>query len=259
MPAPLRPSSATTSCSRTSSDTSLQDMALAVERVDAIEREQRLGAGRADARLAMPRAPHPSRCKPPARAWRIARVLHRAVQQHLAFVHDRHVVGEAEHAVDVVLDQQHRNVGGELLDQRPDALALGRGEARERLVEQQQARLGGQRQPHVDQPLAAVGQGACLRALDAVEPEIARSSAAVSASISADGARAGPQIEAARMARLHGEADVLRDRQGRKQVGDLERAADAGAADAVRRQAGDVVRAAAGSCPRRAGTCRRPG
>ena len=59
-----------------------------------------------------------------------------------------------------------------LLDQRPDALAFGGGEARERFVEQQQARPGGKRQPHVDQPLAAIGQRTCLGALDAVESEI---------------------------------------------------------------------------------------
>ena len=61
------------------------------------------------------------------------------------------------------------------LDQRPDALAFGRGEPRERLVEQQHARPGGEREPHVDQPLAAVGQRTCLGALDAREPEVRRS------------------------------------------------------------------------------------
>ena len=41
------------------------------------------------------------------------------------------------------------------------------------------------------------------------------------------------------MPRLHGEANVLADAQRRKQIGDLERAADAGVRDLFRRMAGD--------------------
>ena len=39
-----------------------------------------------------------------------ARVVGGAVDQHPALVHHRHAIGEREHAIDVVLDQQHRNV-----------------------------------------------------------------------------------------------------------------------------------------------------
>ena len=130
-------------------------------------------------------------------------LLDRAIQQDAALVHDGHVVGEAEYAVDVVLDEQDGNVRGELLDEGADALALGGGEAGKRLVEQQQARLGGERQAHVDQPLAAVGQGTRLGALDACEAEIADQRGRLRLDLG-DGARRGPQIEPARMARLHG-------------------------------------------------------
>ena len=44
-----------------------------------------------------------------------------------------------------------------MLDQRADALALGGGEAGERLVEQENARADRERQPHIEQPLAAIG------------------------------------------------------------------------------------------------------
>jgi hypothetical protein len=43
-----------------------------------------------------------------------------------------------EHAVNVMLDEQHWHVGGDAFDDVADALALGGGEASERLVEQQQ-------------------------------------------------------------------------------------------------------------------------
>jgi len=45
-----------------------------------------------------------------------ARLLDRAIDQHLAFVHDRDMVGDLEHQIDVVLDEQHRDLGGDALD-----------------------------------------------------------------------------------------------------------------------------------------------
>jgi len=46
----------------------------------------------------------------------------------------------------------------EIFDQATNTLALGGSKAGERLVEQQDARLGGECQRHVEQPLAAIGQ-----------------------------------------------------------------------------------------------------
>ena len=82
LPAPLRPSSATISCSRTSKRHIVEDVALAVERVDPVERQQRLGArprsarrpasawaARADVDLlhALARSGRPRPCRRPAR------------------------------------------------------------------------------------------------------------------------------------------------------------------------------------------------
>ena len=134
-----------------------------------------------------------------------------------------------------------------LLDQLADAFAFGRGKARERLIEQQQARLGGQRQPHVDQPLAAVGQAPACAHLDAVQAHDARSRRRSRVDLR-DARRVVQNVEALRMARLHGEADVLRDGQRREQVGDLERAADARRGDALGRQARRSARRPAGWC-----------
>ena len=80
-----------------------------------------------------------------------------------------------EDAVDVVLDQQHRHVGRDRLDQVADALALGRGEAGERLVEQQHARLGRERQRHVEQPLAAVARASRPRRVSMPRSPMVRS------------------------------------------------------------------------------------
>ena len=139
------------------------------------------------------------------------------------------MVGELEHPVDIVLDQQHRQVGRDALDDGADALALGGGETRQRLVEQQHARRGRKRDAHVEQALAAIGQRAGLGLLDAGEAEIADHGGGLGID-RVDRQRVGDRIEAARMPRLHGEADILADAERRKQVGDLERAADAGAA-----------------------------
>ena len=57
------------------------------------------------------------------------------------------------------------------LDEVRHALALGRREARQRLVEQEHLRLGAERDAEVDQPLAAIGQLAALDLLDAFEAE----------------------------------------------------------------------------------------
>ena len=78
---------------------------------------------------------------------------------------------EAEHAIDVVLDDQYRNVGGDVLDQVGDALAFGGGKAGQRLVEQQHLRFGAERDAEIHQPLPAIGQFAALDFLDAFETE----------------------------------------------------------------------------------------
>ena len=70
-----------------------------------------------------------------------------------------------------MLDQDHRHLGGEALDQAHDALALGGGEAGERLVEQQDPGPGGQRHADLEQALPAVGELIDARGLEALEAE----------------------------------------------------------------------------------------
>ena len=147
----------------------VQDMALAVEGVDALEAQHLrrtcsgfvaalmhdLGDAGAGVDLL-----HPA-----IGAHRVGRAGH----QHFALVHHGDGVREAEHAVDVVLDDQHRNIGGDVLDQVRHPFALGGGEARQRLVEQQHLRLGAERDAEIDQPLAAIGEFAAFDVLDALQ------------------------------------------------------------------------------------------
>ena len=76
---------------------------------------------------------------------------------------------EAEHAVDVVFDDQDRNIDGDVLDQVRHALALGRRKPRQGLVEQQHLRFGAERNAEVDQALPAIGQFAAFDAFDTFE------------------------------------------------------------------------------------------
>ena len=69
------------------------------------------------------------------------------------------LLGDAHDQLDVVLDEQHGDAGvadvADLLDQMG---ALGRVHAGRRLVQEEQARLGGQRPGDLDQALRPVGQ-----------------------------------------------------------------------------------------------------
>ena len=105
----------------------MQDVALAVKGVDALEAQDRRGA-RADAfgagMLDLGHAGAGIDLLHPAVG---AHGLGCAGHQHFALVHHGDGAGEAEHAVDIVLDDQDRNIGGDVFDEVRDALALGGG------------------------------------------------------------------------------------------------------------------------------------
>ena len=138
-----------------------------------------------------------------------------------------------------MLDQQHRQLGGDALDQRSDALALGGGEARQRLVEQQDTWSRRKRQPHVEQALSAIGECARFRRFDAGQPEKADQLGGF-LHHRPHRARAGPAVEMKGIARLHREPQILEDGKRREKVGDLERSGEARRDYSVRRPAGDV-------------------
>ena len=94
-----------------------------------------------------------------------------ALDEHLAVRHRRDALGETEHAIDVVLDDEHAHVLRERADHRNDALALRRRQSRERLVEEQQLRAGGQRHADLHQALAAVREARDRRRFHALQSE----------------------------------------------------------------------------------------
>ena len=93
-----------------------------------------------------------------------------------------------------------------------DALALGRGKARERLVEQKNPRSARQRQAHVQQALPAIGKRTRLGALD---PRQSQKTHKLRRALryAVDAERIGPTIAMRRIACLHGEAQILLDGQ----------------------------------------------
>ena len=152
----------------------IEDVALAVERIDPSIASSVLGAGRGGARLGGDVRGAGADIDL-AHLGVVARVSTVPSTSTRALVHHRDVVGDLEHPVDVVLDQQDGDLGGHRFHQRGDALPLGRREAGQRLVEQQDARPRRQREPHVEQALPAIGERGRLGALDAGEAEIGRS------------------------------------------------------------------------------------
>ena len=84
----------------------VEDVALAVERVDLVDGEQRCGACRRRRRLRL-HVRGPGADIDLAHARVVACGLDAAVDQHLAIVHHRDDVGDLKDTVDVVLDQQH--------------------------------------------------------------------------------------------------------------------------------------------------------
>ena len=131
-----------------------------------------------------------------------------------------------------MLDQQHRKVRRDSLDQLGDALALGRRQSRERLIEQQDARSACECQAHVEQALPAVRQQTRLRLFNTRQAEKADELAGP-VRHPLDCMRVGPAVSMRRVARLHGEAKILLDRKACKEIRDLERARETGRDDAL--------------------------
>ena len=164
----------------------------------------------------------------------------RAGHQHLALVHHGDGVGEAEHAVDIVLDDQDRNIGGDVLDEVRTRSRSAAAKARQRLVQQQHLRLGAERDAEIDQPLPAIGQFAALDGLDPFKAEELDQLRGLGVDIAVV-VDIAPEVEAPGVLRLQRQAQVFVDRQPLEQIGDLERAGQSLVADRLRRHALDLA------------------
>ena len=214
------------------------DVALAVERIDAGELEQFRGGGT----VGMSARPRRKRCGAGAdvnllHGAALTGVVRRAVHEHDTFIHHGYAIGQREDAIDVVLDQQDRNVGRDALNELCHAFALGRGQPRQRLIEQQYARCTRQRQAHVEQSLPAVGERAGFGLLDPRQSEKADQLGRAQCH-AFDRVRVGPTIAMRRIVRLNGKPQILLDRYTGKEIRDLKRACKSGADDSMGRQIG---------------------
>ena len=84
--------------------------------------------------------------------------LGRPLGQKLSRHQHRNAVGEIEHEVHVVLDQEDRDIGGESGKRREDVPPFVLGHPGGGFVEQQHARAGREREGDLQEPLLAVRQ-----------------------------------------------------------------------------------------------------
>ena len=147
------------------------------------------------------------------------------------FGQHEHVLGEAHHRLHHVLDHHDGDAAfADRADHRHHVAHLGRIEAGQHLVEQQQLRLDRQRAREL-QPLApgdGEARGRQIEHRRRGRPAVATSSAAASAS-ARDGAR-----------EMRADRDVLAHGQPGERLRDLEGARDAAPRQQMRRHAGDV-------------------
>jgi hypothetical protein len=225
LPAPLRPSSATISPLPTSRDGSfsIQYVALAEERIDGVEAQD--GCGLAWLRAAACHRRHAAAGVDLLHARVAFDLLRRSAKEDLALIHHGDALREAEHAIHVVLHDQHWNPAGDARHQTGDALALRRSKAGQRLVEQKHVRLRAESDAEIDVALSPIGEVPGGDRLDAFEAE--KSDEFARFGMIAEGVDIAPAVEPARMAGLNRQAQVLVDSEAPEDIGDLKRAGEA--------------------------------
>jgi hypothetical protein len=137
----------------------------------------------------------------------------------MALVEHGDLVRDVHDHLHLVLDEDHRAAGGNPTYQMNGLVRLFRAHARGGLVEQEQARLGGERDAELEVALLPVGEigGHQLRLLR--ERHLTQDAGGLFAHRGEVG-RAGPEIER-EVVGLHRHPHVLEDGEVRKHVGDL--------------------------------------
>ncbi len=145
----------------------------------------------------------------------------RAVGDQAALMQHGDAIAERQHAVDVVLDQQHRMAVGELADQGAHHLPVGFRQPGQRLVEQEQAGIGGECDGDFQQAALAVAEicasvgGAILQSDGGEQRPGARVEVVIAVGVA-------PQAPAPPVLRLHRDPDVLERREVGEHAQDLE-------------------------------------
>jgi hypothetical protein len=167
-------------------------------------------------------------------------LLRRALREHGALHQHGDLLGEAEHHIHVVLDDQHGDVGIEAGDHIEDEMALRGRHAGRRLVEQQHARPLGERNRDLDQALAAIGQ--LTHQLERIVDQPQRFQV-IERLVDHRSLGAGrtPEIVVLAIAFADGHADVFQNRQPAEELIDLEGARQAAPGADGLAGGGDVV------------------
>src|SRR5215472_11909382 len=148
LPAPLRPSSVTTSPTRTSKLTpcSTCDSPYQACSCSTASKGAATGLSMADSEIGLAHV----------RVGRDRRVV--AFRQNATPREHRDAVGEVSDDAEIVLDHQHGAVGRDRLDERADPRNVLLSHSGGRLVEQQHFRIECERRRNLERPLAAVGK-----------------------------------------------------------------------------------------------------
>ena len=159
---------------------------------------------------------------------------HRAIDQH------RNPVGEGEHQIHVVLDQQHGDIARQCRYGGENIVALAFGNAGSGLVEQQHPRFGGDGDRDLQQALLAIGQrrGRFVHDVEQPEPRQVLRDLGIDVVARAHGS---PPVAAAAEPFRYRKANGLERRQIGVELVDLEGARQAAQHPCVNRQIGDVV------------------
>ena len=163
-----------------------------------------------------------------------------AAGNHLAEDQRRNGVGQAEHGIHVVLDQQDGQLTAQAFQQGHHVLGFVWPHAGHRLIEQQQLGLCGQCQAQLQLALFAVRQRAGNRVHTRTQsnPLGQRCGLGVTLALSA-GRR--PKPEAAAAAGLHRECDVVHHGQALEDAGNLVRTDQTDARALVHGHGGDIL------------------
>src|SRR5438552_4912208 len=169
-----------------------------------------------------------------------AHVGRRAVGDHEPLVQHGDLLRDGEDDLHVVLGEQQRQaaLARDAIDQADGLPRLAGRHAGPGPVEQQDVGLEGQGQTQLELLLRAVREEAGDLAGAVGEPQRVQQAQRLVAVEVADGRE---EVPAAPTMRQEGRLDIREDGQLREDIGSLERAADAHAAELVRRHAGDVA------------------
>src|SRR5262245_11259841 len=153
--------------------------------------------------------------------------------------HHRNIVGDLEHDLHVVPDDDDIDRLRQFADLADRALGLRRAHAAGRLVEQEEARRGDQRHADLEQRDVTIGERAGLASGERGKPDLLERALDLLGGAAIMCGRAERVEEA--LPGVAGDPQVLRHRKLREHALDLQRAFDAEPADLVRLEPGDLA------------------